>query len=220
MKLIKDLGIQYTSEAKKYKARYGLYQCHKCGNSIKINTYNFKRTNPSQCKICSNSIAKTTHGETGIRLYRIWKNMKARCYRKKNKDYDRYGGIGVIVCTEWKDDYITFRDWALSSGYQNDLSIDRRDNNKNYEPSNCRWATNTVQSQNTRILRATNTSGYRGVHKFRNRYASEIQVCGEKIRLGYYDTPVEAAIAYDNYVLENNLEHTINGVHNEVEVAS
>ena len=89
-----------------------------------------------------------THGETGTRLYNIWDTMKARCYRKSHCSYDVYGGKGIRVCDEWKDNYIAFRDWALANGYRDDLTIDRIDSNGNYCPENCRWVTNKLQGRN------------------------------------------------------------------------
>ena len=64
-------------------------------------------------------------------------------------DYKRYGGRGITICDEWND-YNTFRDWALSNGYSDNLSIDRIDVNGNYEPSNCRWVDGIIQANNVR----------------------------------------------------------------------
>lgn len=83
-----------------------------------------------------------------MRLYSIWNGMKQRCYVKSYNRYDRYGGRGIKVCDEWMD-YLVFKKWALSHGYQDNLSIDRINIDGNYEPSNCRWATNEEQMNNT-----------------------------------------------------------------------
>ena len=63
------------------------------------------------------------------RLYRIWTNMKTRCYNPKFKDWKNYGGKGVKICSEWKDDFNAFREWSISNGYSEELIIDRIDSN-------------------------------------------------------------------------------------------
>lgn len=83
-----------------------------------------------------------------IRLHRIWTAMKRRCSRKSQQgNYKYYGGRGIDVCYEWRVSYQAFRSWALANGYQENLTIDRKDNNGNYEPSNCQWIT---RSENIR----------------------------------------------------------------------
>jgi len=88
------------------------------------------------------------HGYTRTRLYNTWLNMKQRCLNKNNPHYKYYGGKGVKLCTEWKNDFICFKNWALSNGYEEALTIDRIEVNGNYEPSNCRWITNKKQQNN------------------------------------------------------------------------
>ena len=75
------------------------------------------------------------------RLYNIWQGMKQRCYNKKNSHYYLYGGRGITVCDEWKNNSKAFIDWALSHGYADNLEIDRKDNDLGYCPENCQWIT-------------------------------------------------------------------------------
>ena len=82
------------------------------------------------------------------RLYNIWAGMKQRCINPNNSSYSSYGGKGLKVCDEWFSDFKVFQEWALSNGYIDDLSIDRLNNQKGYEPENCRWATTLQQGWN------------------------------------------------------------------------
>lgn len=90
-----------------------------------------------------------THGDSHTRLFRIWTGIKTRCFDKNDKTYKRYGGRGISMCQEWKDDFTKFRDWALANGYSDELTCDRIDNDKGYSPDNCRWATYKQQGRNT-----------------------------------------------------------------------
>lgn len=79
--------------------------------------------------------------------------MKTRCYNPNAQNYKDYGGRGITICSEWFHDFAAFRDWAMSHGYQDDLTIDRIDNSKGYGPDNCRWATMKEQRANQRPCR-------------------------------------------------------------------
>jgi len=80
------------------------------------------------------------------KLYQCWKNMKSRCSRPNHTSYQSYGGRGIKVCAKWSNSYKAFERWALDNGYDDNLNLDRIDNNKGYGPNNCQWLT---KSENT-----------------------------------------------------------------------
>ena len=210
--LIEDLGMIFTTESSKQKRRYGIYKCGFCGTEFKTNTSHILRGNTNSCGCYHKRRMVETHKTHGLietRLYRIWANIKDRVLNPKNKQYNDYGGMGITICNEWKNDFMSFYNWAMSNGYEENkgLSIDRIDNDGNYCPENCRWTTRVIQGRNTRIPK-NNTSGYKGVSfvKDRNKYNSCICVNKNGVFLGSFPTAVEAGIAYNNYIIENNLE--------------
>ena len=209
--LLEDLGMMFASDKSKRKHRYGLYRCGFCGTRFKANTNDINRGGTKSCGCYQKrrmSDTLKTHGLGYTRLYRIWTNMKDRVFNTKNKRYSDYGCRGITICDDWLD-VQNFYNWAMSNGYEENkgLSIDRIDNNGNYEPSNCRWTTQTIQNRNQRI-QANNTSGYKGVsyHKVSNKYIAQICVNKKQIYLGSYPTAEDGAVAYNNYIIENNLE--------------
>ena len=88
------------------------------------------------------------HKKTGTRIYNIYREMKTRCYNKNDYHYKWYGEKGIKICDEWLNSFISFYNWSIENGYKDDLTIDRIDNNKNYEPNNCRWVSHKIQCQN------------------------------------------------------------------------
>lgn len=112
-----------------------------CGNEVEDLASKIKNGKKLSCGC-------TKEKNTGTRLYRIWKGMKTRCYNLNAFKYDRYGGRGITVCDEWKNNFLNFKQWAYKNGYRDDLTIDRINNDGNYEPLNCRWVTMKEQSNN------------------------------------------------------------------------
>jgi len=143
------------------------------------------------------------------KIYTAWKNMRGRCNNTLSKDYKYYGLRGIKHCEDWKE-YAYFEKWALKNGYKENLTLDRINCDGNYEPSNCRWATKTTQSRNTRRLRIDNTSGERGVKRQGKKYEASITINGKTKYIGIFNTTKEAGLAYDNFIIENKLEHTRN----------
>lgn len=95
------------------------------------------------------------HGGKGSALYSVWRGMLGRCGNPHATGYSNYGGRGIAVCEEWHE-FVPFRDWALASGYRPSLEIDRRDNEGDYEPGNCRWVTikNNARNRRTNVVLA------------------------------------------------------------------
>lgn len=216
MKLLKNLGMQYPTSISKRKYEYGLFECPNCLNSFKTQIRAINKKPTTNCASCAATINLTTHGKTGTRLYRIWINMKNRCNDSpnKHKSHKKYVDLGITVCFDWINSYEQFEEWALKNGYKDTLSIDRIEGSKGYYPSNCRWATDSLQAQNQLKINSTNTSGYRGVGRNKNRkkFGVQIRVNNKRIWLGSFEDALEGAKAYDQYIIDNNLAHTKNNV--------
>jgi hypothetical protein len=132
--------------------RYYLCQCD-CGNQKIVRAYNLTSGNSSSCGCLQKEIVaniQKKHGLKNSRLYVVWQHMRGRCERKTDKAYKWYGGRGITICEEWRNDFQAFYDWAMANGYADNLTIDRIDVNGNYEPNNCRWISNAEQQRNKR----------------------------------------------------------------------
>lgn len=141
------LKVLSITNDRKYGKVVWLCKCE-CGKEHRVISCNLLNGSTISCG-CKNKLnlakANYKHGLSDSRIYNIYICMKERCYNPKSTSYENYGGRGITVCQEWLDDFMNFYNWAMENGYSDDLSIDRIDVNGNYEPSNCRWATNYTQ---------------------------------------------------------------------------
>ena len=155
-----------------------------CGNTSIISTSDLTTGHTRSCGcLCKErtSQAKTTHGMSHSSEYYIWSSMKDRCLNKNNHAYPIYGGRGVTVCERW----LKFENFYADMGDRPDgLTLDRRNNDAGYSPSNCRWATRIEQARNQR-LRKTNKSGVKGVSMQDGKWRTRIKV-GDKLLSVYY----------------------------------
>ena len=133
-----------------------LCDCGKVTKAISLSDLKRGKTQSCGC-LCLERIkeANTKHGDGHSRLNVMWCNMKQRCYNTNMRDYHLYGGRGIKICDEWKDDFSAFRKWAYENGYDPDAkrgenTLDRIDVNGDYEPSNCRFVSQKTQCNNLR----------------------------------------------------------------------
>ena len=148
------------------------------------------------------------HRLTKHPLYGVWRSMKQRCYNPNRREYPHYGGRGIGVCHEWNESFKAFYDWAIGNGYNKDLSIDRVDNNKDYTPKNCRWATWQEQSHNKRRSHC-HSAKYIGVTKDGASYRWKLQHKGKTHQKRGFESINDALNARNKFIEENNLPHKI-----------
>ena len=191
------------------RTRKGEFVCPKCGGEFIAFLQHISGGRTVQCKDClsmERSVQFSKHGLTDHRMFNIWQKMKDRCYNPNNDGWQWYGGKGITVCDQWKDDFISFYDWSYTNGYADALTIDRIDGNKGYSPDNCRWTTMSVQSRNKGSHRDS-TSKYVGVSYIKSKGKWRAQL--RKDYISIYDevftTEIGAAIARDRFIIKNDL---------------
>lgn len=177
--------------------RITLWECKcDCGNTcnVRANSLVHGRTKSCGClRKESNVQNKTKHGMAKTRIYNAWSSMKRRCYTTTNHNYSHYGKRGISVCDEWKESFEEFYKWAISNGYDDKLSLDRIDNDGNYCPQNCRWA--SIKEQNNNRGVSINIS-YDGKTQNLSEWCKELNLPYSRVyqRIAKYGYTFEEAI--------------------------
>ena len=129
-----------------------------CGNEVVVRGNSLNGGYAKSCGCYQREVASriskeshTIHGKSKTRLYNIWKGMRKRCNNPFDKNAPLYSARGIRVCDEWNNDFLSFYNWAMENGYNENLSIDRIDNDKGYCPYNCRFSNNVQQVRNRGI---------------------------------------------------------------------
>jgi len=184
--------------------RMGIFKCS-CGNEFKTLLKSARTGNTTSCgckqrEVVSQRMFK--HGKSKDLTFEIWKSIKARIFNKNNKGYKYYGGRGITIFPPWQVDFQLFLDYVscLPHFKEKGYSIDRINNDGNYEPENLRWTTTHIQNTNQN-KRSDNTTGYVGVYPTKNRW--QIIIGGKYI--GYADTKEQAVTVRNNYIIANKL---------------
>ena len=156
-------------------------------------------------------------------IYKKWHDMVSRCYNPKNCNYKYYGARGIKVCEEWlgEEGLYNFSKWILSIGYDENKngrcqSLDKINNDGNYEPNNCRLATPSIQNSNIRIKAQT---GYKGVslHTSGTCYTASLKFEGVRYFVGQSKSKNQCAKMINDFILKNNLQKPLNIIKSELE---
>lgn len=206
------LTVTSYAYSKNYR-RYWYCTCS-CGNEkqIPVQTSKLKNGHTRSCGCIGREKTierNLKHGKSRHRLNSIWRDMRRRCNDTKRRSYKSYGGRGIKVCSAWEEDFINFYNWSIENGYKEDLSLDRIDVNGNYEPSNCRWATNKEQGNNTRRNRLFTINGEtKTLSEWVDIYNMDYSVV--EGRINRYKWSIEEALEIEKHY-KNKLYYTYNG---------
>lgn len=193
MKAIRRVGTD------KHRHPIYLFECLLCGRKVEKVANEVKRGKCKSCG-CNQNLATTTHGMTGTKMYHRWQGMIARCYRKTNSHYKSYGGRGIKVCERWRHSFENFLEDMGEPPFK-DAQIDRIDNDKDYEPSNCRWATPLQNAHNKQKTK------FKNITKYHNKYKVVIARNYKTYYLGLFESLEQAINARDEWI--NNFKNDI-----------
>lgn len=185
-------------KTKSSKNTYWFCECS-CGSIKSYIASNLTRNHTTSCGCKTNLMKHKTHGKTNTRLYKLWLGMRKRCYNPTAPHYEYYGGRGITVCDEWKNDFMSFYNWSYENGYSDDLSIDRIDNDKGYSPDNCRWETIKNQARNKTNLLYANVNG---VEKTLCEWSEIYGIPLNALRLRYLRGKEKGITVFDNDFLK------------------
>lgn len=188
-----NLEVLEFVEVKNHRA-YFRCKCKLCGNICvkQGQLITSGKTRSCGC-FAKNNTDQTTHGFSKTHLYGVWCNMKRRCYIPKAQNYEFYGGRGIKVCDEWRNDYLNFHNWAYQNGYADGLTLDRVNTDGDYSPDNCRWVDMKTQNNNKRSNRMITYNGKtQTMHQWAEEYG--IKYTTLHMRITKYKWDIEKAL--------------------------
>lgn len=200
------------------KTRWGLFRCLNCGTFFKVNLYSAYK---HQTRYCCHKCSATCHhdvegGNEEHQLYSRWLSMRQRCFNPTSTSYKRYGARGITV-EPYLLDFGNYVQYVSSlGGYQEnlprDIQLDRIDNSKGYERGNLRWVDQSTNVANTRKRSDGMYSEYKGItySTIHHKYIARVHFKGKTLTSRTFNTELEAVKYRDQFIIENNLPHTLN----------
>lgn len=196
IEVLEDLGMNNQNP----KKRIAIFKCE-CGNKFVAKVNAVKVGHKRSCGCLKHKPSVFTHLKTKHPLYRKWSGMLTRTLNKREMCYRRYGGRGIKVCDEWRNDFMNFYDWAIENGWKEGLTIDRINNDGDYEPNNCQWLT---MKENTMKDRRSTYVKQNLVDKIITRYTTE-HITITKLAEEYktYKKVISSILKENNIKIEN-----------------
>ena len=209
---MKKISEVYTINSRRKK---GVYKCF-CGNIFATYDSHIKTGKTKSCGCITTQLkikGLTKHNKSNTKIYRVWASMKNRCLNKNDKRFNDYGGRGIKLYNKWIYDFESFYQYVSNlQGFNemdangNRMSLDRKNNNGNYEPKNIKWSSAIDQSLNSR-LRMDNKSGHKGIsfHKQSNKWMVFINHNRKRKYIGLFESITDAIHARKSEELELEL---------------